>query len=77
MMVMLDSASASPAPSALNVSIDTDSSPGSASHGNVGPSATPSGRRRTRSARAQNHQSGTDAMDVEDDGRERKRVARR
>lgn len=80
MMMMLDSASASVAP--LDVSIDNDSSPGSVSHGGVGPSATPSGRRRTRSTRTQNHsnvhhQPGTDAMDIEDDGRERKRVARR
>lgn len=89
MMMMLDSANGTP--STVDVSIDSDSSPGNASHTNVvGSSATPCTRRRTRSVRGQNHahshghggngnghQSGAEAMDVEEDGRERKRVARR
>ena len=91
-MMMLDSAS-----SPLDVSISTDSSPGSASHSSTnantglgGVSATASGRRRTRSSRGTHghhghvqgihvngNQQGLEAMDVEEDGRERKRVARR
>lgn len=82
MMMMLDSAS-SPATSS--------SAPHSSSTMGNGASGTPgalSSRRRTRSSRnlalQQSHnqnlaliQSASEAMDVEDDGRERKRVARR
>ena len=86
--MMLDSTS-----SPVDLSISTDSPPSGASHpptnlntGSGATSATSGGRRRTRSARgSHNHshvhvngnQQGAEAMDVEEDGRERKRVARR
>lgn len=76
-MMMLDSAA--PPVDLSSISADTSS-------GNVGTSMTigsgsishAGGRRRTRSTRAYTHgQQPSEAMDVEEDGRERKRVARR
>lgn len=68
MMMMLDSQSA---PSIVDLNVPPE---------NVGPSG--SGRRKTRSSRTilpnfNASMIAPDAMDVEDEGRERKRVARR
>lgn len=74
-MMMLDSA-----PSPLDIS--ADSSPGNAGTSMAigsGSISHAGGRRRTRSTRVHGHgqQQPAEAMDVEEDGRERKRVARR
>lgn len=78
-MMMLDSAS-----SPVDLSISAESSPGNAgTSAGSGSSAITGGRRRTRSMRTHGHghaggnQQSAEAMDVEEDGRERKRVTRR
>jgi hypothetical protein len=91
-MMMLDSTS-SPVDLSIGVDSPPGSTSHPPTNMNTGSGATstttPSGRRRTRSARgSHNHshvqtvhvngnQQGVEAMDVEEDGRERKRVARR
>lgn len=87
-MMMLDSA-----PSPLDFANDADFSVGSAPHSSAHSSCTTgaisTGRRRTRSTRSNHNHSHTqghggngsysvsEAMDVEEEGRERKRLARR
>jgi hypothetical protein len=84
-MMMLDSTS-----SPVDVSISSNSSPGNGAlltpnmnTGSGATSAIPSGRRRTRSSRGGHsygvnaNQQSVEPMDIEEDGRERKRVTRR
>ncbi|CAA7264019.1 unnamed protein product [Cyclocybe aegerita] len=79
MMMMIESA----APVNIGGPSSTVSSPGGTLGASCGIAGSSLGRRRTRSSRNiaqlqnQNINLGSEAMDVEEDGRERKRVARR